>query len=125
MAFPDDSPRAGFSIDANGIRFENVPWATEAPTHWYTWDENGYLTTVPLSDAEKDEINANLQASRMRQYHLRMGGEEYAARLNPFAKPTTTEPSNVEIIWAEPTLEPVAFYWDGEQLFRCVAGVAS
>jgi hypothetical protein len=68
---------------------------------------------------------ATAQAMRLRSYNLRIDGDEYAAKADPDRLPTTIEPSNVEVLWTSIAGDETVFHWDGQQMFRSVAGVAS
>lgn len=121
---------AGFTIDENGISFQGAREAL--PDYWYGTDFNGYLVKVEVTEAEKDFMRANMgdsgmraraaaQAAKERQYQFRINGEEYTAKADPERLPTTTEPSNVEVLWTSIAGDETVFYWDGEKLLRCVA----
>lgn len=121
---------AGFTIDENGINFQGV--REEVPEYWYGSDLNGYLVKVEVTEAEIDFMRANMadggmraraaaQAMRLRSYSLRIDGDEYETKADPDRLPTTSRPSNVDVLWTSIAGDETVFYWDGEKLFRCVA----
>ena len=64
---------------------------------------------------------APARAANEREYHLRIDGGEYTAKADPDRLPTTTEPSNVDVLWTSIASDQTAFFWDGEKLFRSIA----
>lgn len=127
MTFPDDSPRAGFSVDAGGVKFIGIPEATEPPAFWYGFDDDGYLIAAPVTELEADLMRFNManttgrtRAIDWREYRFTVGDEEYAARVDPTTMPSTTEPVNVEVTWSSVASDSTQFYWDGTTLFRSV-----
>lgn len=91
-----------------------------------------------LSDEERKrlaEIARQEAASGSMYYRIRVDdGSEVQVRVNPFELPTTTEAPNVEVTFSQVLRHkvtgqlfqaPDGFYWDGQQMFRSVAAVAS
>lgn len=113
-----------------------MPSDDDFPVFWYGQGEGGYLVKVEVTELEKDFMRANLAAGghraraaaravSERQYRLRINGEEYDAKADPDRLPTTTEPANVEILWASIASDTTPLYFDGRQLFRSTAGASA